>query len=105
MENKYNLVVYPKAELDMDDIFNYIYSVLHNTSAAIKQIEDFESALNKVCSFPESCPLVENEYIANKSLRKLIVNNYIVFYIADKLKKEIQVVRVLYGMMNYADIL
>jgi len=105
MASNYSLKIYPKAVQDMNGIFDYIYSTLCNPTAAIKQITDFETALNNVCVFPESCPLVNNEYITNKNLRKLIVNNYIVFYIADKDKQEIQVIRVLYGMMNYADIL
>ena len=52
-----------------------------------------------MCAFPESCPYINNEYVKDKSLRKLIVNNYIAFYrVRDN---EIQVVRVLYGMRNY----
>ena len=41
----------------------------------------------------------------DRTLRKLIVNNYIVFYRADKNREEIQVVRALYGMMDYEKLL
>ena len=40
-----------------------------------------------------------------KTLRKLIVNNYIVFYRAVHDGREIQVVRVLYSMMDYERLL
>ena len=97
--NKYQLKIFPMAILDMEQIFDYIAVELCNATAAIGQINDFEKAFENVCTFPESCPYINNEYVKNKSLRKLIVNNYISFYrIKDN---EIQVVRVLYGMRNY----
>ena len=97
--NKYQLKIYPLARLDMEQIFNYIAVELCNPTAAIGQINDFEKAFDNICSFPESYPFINNEYVKDKSLRKLVVNNYIAFYrIRDK---EIQVVRVLYGMRNY----
>ena len=87
------------ARLDMEQIFNYIAVELCNPKAAIGQINDFEKAFENVCTFPESCPYINKEYGKDKSLRKLIVNNYIAFYrIKDN---EIQVIRVLYGMRNY----
>ena len=47
--------------------------------------------------------LTDNEYVRDKTLRKLVVNNYIAFYRATD--SEIQVIRVIYGMRNFADIL
>ena len=47
--------------------------------------------------------LTDNEYVRDKTLRKLVVNNYIVFYRATD--SEIQVIRVIYGMRNFTDIL
>ena len=83
----------------MEQIFEYIAGELCNPTAAIGQINDFEKAFENVCSFPESQPLINNEYVKDKSLRKMVVNNYIAFYrVKDN---EIQVVRVLYGMSNY----
>ena len=97
--NKYQLKIFPMARLDMEQIFDYIAVELCNPTAAIGQINDFEKAFENVCTFPESCPYINSEYVKDKSLRKLIVNNYIAFYrIKDN---EIQVVRVLYGMRNY----
>lgn len=97
--NKYQLKIFPMARLDMEQIFDYIAVELCNPTAAIGQINDFEKAFENVCAFPESCPYINNEYVKDKSLRKLIVNNYIAFYrVKDN---EIQVVRVLYGMRNY----
>ena len=76
---------------------------MSNPTAALGQINDFEKAFENVCTFPESCPYINNEYVKDKSLRKLIVNNYIAFY---RIKDDqIQIVRVLYGMQNYQSLL
>lgn len=101
--NKYQLKIFPMAKLDMEQIFDYIVVRLCNPTAAIRQINVFEKAFETICTFPESCPYINNEYVKDKSLCKLIVNNYIAFYrIRDN---EIQVVRVLYGMRNYEALL
>ncbi len=103
MTNNYRLKIFPAAQADMESIFTYIAEELKNPAAAIGQIDDFEKAFEKICVFPESCPLVDNEYVKDRTLRKLIVNHYIAFFrIADR---DIQVVRVLYGMRNYQDLL
>ena len=96
---KCKLNIFPLAQADMEQIFEYIAVELCNPTAAIGQINDFERALNNVCAFPESCLYICNEYVKDKTLRKLVVNNYIIFYrVKDE---EIQVIRVLYGMRNY----
>ena len=102
---KYALIVLPRAAQDMEGIFDYIATELKNKSAAVKQISDFQQALNRVCEMPQSCSLINNEYVNEKGLRKLIVNNYIVFYKDSIDNKEIQVIRVLYGMTDFESIL
>ena len=105
MESKFLLHIYPQAAEDMEHIFDHIYNKLCNPTAAIKHLNDFEAALDTICYAPFSCPLVSNEYIKDNTLRKLIVNSYIVFYRPDEDEQTIEVVRVLYGMMNFKDIL
>ena len=103
MANNYRLKIFPLAQADMEGIFSYLSEELKNPRAAIDQINDFEKGFENICAFPDSCPLVDNEYVKDKTLRKLLVNNYIAFFrIQDG---EIQVVRVLYGMRNYQELL
>ena len=103
MANKFELKIFPLAMQDLEQIFDYIANELCNFSAAIKQINDFERAFENICAFPESFPCIKNEYVKEKSLRKLIVNNYIAFYRIRN--NQVQVIRVLYGMRNYETIL
>ncbi|MBQ8885910.1 MAG: type II toxin-antitoxin system RelE/ParE family toxin [Clostridia bacterium] len=103
MGNNHALNIFPSAQADMEQIFEYIALELCNPAAAIGLIDEFEKGFENVCAFPESCPYIQNEYVKDKSLRKLVIQNYIAFY---RVKAgEIQVVRVLYGMRNYEALL
>lgn len=101
--NKYNIKISPMAQYDMEQIFYYISVELSNPTAAEKQISNFEKAFENICIFPESCPYINNNYVKEKSLRKLVINNYIAFYRVKN--NEIHIVRVLYGMCNYETLL
>lgn len=96
---KYSLRIYPKAKKDLEDIFSYISNELLNYKAALDLIEKFEEALNNICYFPELCPLIDNEFVKDNTIRRLVVNNYNVFY--RFINNEVQVVRVLSSMNNY----
>ncbi len=103
MQNNYTFKLSPLAAEDLEQIFNYIAIELCNPSAAIALINDFESAFDNICKFPKSCSKINNDYVKDKNLRKLIINNYIAFY--REKNNEIHIVRVLYGMRNYENIL
>ncbi|MCD8371734.1 MAG: type II toxin-antitoxin system RelE/ParE family toxin [Clostridia bacterium] len=96
---KCKLKIYPAAQTDMEQIFKYINEELCNPSAANDLINDFYKSLDNACMFPESCPLINNEYVKDRTLRKMVVSNYIIFYRVRG--DEVQVVRVLYGMSDY----
>lgn len=103
MKSKYNLLIYPLAKKDMESIFQYIGDELCNPAAALRLIRSFEKAFEHICLFPESCPYVQNENVRDRTLRKLVVKKYIVFYRVRN--QQIQIIRVLYGMRNYEELL
>lgn len=103
MENKYKLEIYPLAQKDMEQVFAYIAHKLGNPKSAEKQINDFEEALQHICKYPESCPLINNIYVKDQNVRKLIVNKYIVFYRV--FDGRVQVIRVLHKLQNYVALL
>ncbi len=80
MAKNLKLKISAKALQDMENIFKYISVDLANPSASDKLMQEMRNCLNTVCEFPESCPKVNNEYFKDKTLRKLIVSNYIIFY-------------------------
>lgn len=103
MSKNLALKISPLAKTDLESIFEYIAVDLCNRSAAFDQVAAFKKAFDRICDFPESYPLVENEYVKDKNLRKIVVNNYVAFYRVTE--DEAVIVRVLYGMRNYQSIL
>ena len=55
--------------------------------------------------FPYSCSFVLDEPLKNRGYRKLIVDNYIVFYLVNEMEKQVVVMRILYGAQNYQNLL
>lgn len=94
-----------KAKEDLDMIINYISNNLCNPSAAKSFFEHLFDYLDNLCLFPESCPLVENEFIKRKDIRKSVIDNYILYYFYDKDDSIIFVLRIVYGKMSINEIL
>jgi len=40
----------------------------------------------------------------NKDIRRIMINNYIMYYLADEKQQEITIVRIVYGKRNLEDI-
>ena len=103
MGNNFEVVIFPLAQADMEEIFNYISNNLKNKIAAGKLINDFKRTIEIIRIFPESFPLINNEYVNDKNIRKVSLKNYIIFYRI--VNYEIQIIRVLHGLQKYEKLL
>ncbi len=102
---KFTLKFTPKAYEDIEEIYNYISGSLFAEVAANNLLEKIEERVMKLEEFPFSCNYVSDEVLKSKGYRKLIVDNYLVFYIIDEKNKKVVIVRILFGAQNYNDIL
>lgn len=93
------------AKEDLDNTLSYISKELCNPIAAKNLFEKIEKKIDMICDFPESCPVVENEFVVRKDIRKSIVDNYIIYYIFEEDKKIISILRIVYGRRNLDEIL
>ena len=100
--NKYVVKVSPKAVEDLDEIYKYISESLHNPDAAGKLMNKIESGIKRLNIFPFSCELTTDEILRDRGYRKLIVENYIVFYLIRN--KNVLIMRVLYSAQKYDDL-
>jgi plasmid stabilization system protein ParE len=55
--------------------------------------------------FPESGAPVDNEFLADKTVRKLSVDNYVIYYKAHYEEKVISIIRIVYAKRNLDEIL
>lgn len=95
----------PKAADDLDKIYRYISEELFATSSAINILDRIEKEIMRLREFPFSCNYLVDEYLRNKGYRKLIVDNYIVFYLINEDNKQVVIMRALYGKQKYENLL
>ena len=104
-EEIYRLKFTPKASEDLEQIYIYISQKMFAEIAANNLLEKIESSVMRLESFPYSCSYVSDDALKSKGYRKLIVDNYIVFYLVNETDKQVIIMRILYGAQIYQDLL
>jgi len=103
--SNYGLKFTPIAEEDLDEIYGYISTKLFAEMAAVNLMDKIENAIKRLARFPFSCSLVSDKHLKDRGYRRLIVDNYIVFYLANEAEQKVIIMRVLYGASKYQDVL
>lgn len=78
---KYNVQITDEALRDMEDIYRYIAEKLKSLENALGQYNRIADAVLSLELFPERNRLVEFEPERSSGLRRMLVDNYSVFYI------------------------
>lgn len=104
-ENRFEIILTPSALNDMRGIYEYITETLLSGTAAENLIDKIEDRILQLEMFPYSCELVQDEALRTKGYRKLIIDNYIVFYKVEDIEGQVVIMRILYGAQNYLGIL
>ena len=101
----YQIKFTPIASEDLEEIYRYISQELYAEGAAVKLMEKIEWSVMRLKEYPFSCNFVEDEFLKRKGYRKLVIDNYIVFYLVDEVGEKVKVMRILYGRQNYQSLL
>lgn len=94
-----------RAEQDLDVILHYIAVDLDNPLAAKSLFNKMFQIIDSATVFPESGAVIDNEFVVDKTVRKLLVDNYVIYYKALHEEKTICIVRIVYGKRNLDEIL
>lgn len=106
MDFNYSYRFTSKAEQDLDEILHYITYTLCSPLSAKNLAKKIFEHIDSVRMFPESGPVVENEFLtAAITVRKIIVDNYIVYYTVSNSDKTIIIIRIVYGKRNLDEIM
>ena len=90
---EYYVEISGKALEDMNSIFLYIANQLQAPQTAQNQYDRIAGGIQSLRYFPERCKTVDCKW--SPTLRRLLVNNYCVFYYIEN--DCVKVVRVLYS--------
>lgn len=95
----------PLAYEDLDEIDTYISETLLNPQAAESLLEEMEQSIRRLGHFPYTGSPVADVSLADRGYRKLVVKNYLIFYLVDTKQKQIVIMRILYGAREYHNFL
>jgi toxin ParE1/3/4 len=101
----YALVITEAAEADLDGIADYFSYELKEPIAALHQLARIEEAMTTLEELPERHGIVQDKYLESKGIRKLLMDNYLIFYTVNKSINTINIVRVLHGRRDWESIL
>ena len=78
---RYTVEITNEALTDMDQLYNHIAYVLQSPENAINQYNRIADAILTLDTLDERIHIVESEPEQNKEMRRLLVDNYSVFYV------------------------
>ncbi len=101
----YSIQITEPAEQDLYEIGSYISKELLEPETAKKVISKIAKGIYSLEDMPLRNPLVADESLAYKGIRKIMVDNYIVFYIVNEESKRVTIIRILYGKRDWLNLL
>lgn len=101
----YQVHITRTAERDLINASDHIEFVLKNPQAAEDLLDEAESKINALSTFPEKFALVDDAVLSSWGIRFTIVKNYLAFYLINEQTAIVHVVRFLYGKSDWVSIL
>ncbi len=102
---KYSIMITEPAEADLLEIADYIANELKEPSAAQQLMARLVESIFVLEQLPFRYALVSDERLAYQGIRKLAVENYLVFYIVSEKNKLVTIIRILYGKREWNNLL
>lgn len=102
---KYEVIYTQKALNDLRGIHRYIEFDLHAPDAARKLSDKIMTEIEKLDDMPERFSLYEKSPWKERGLRKMNVENFIVFYLPIKKQKHVLILSIMYGRRDIQKIL
>ena len=101
----YKLEYLPVAQRDMVESVRYISSALQNPAAADRLAMELVNAAESVLTFPYALPAYQPIRPLKREYRKILVQNFLMFYWVDEKKKLVTVARVVYAKRDISRLL
>lgn len=105
MDSKYSYRFTEQAINDFEEILDYLYVNLENPIAAKNLQKKIFERIDLLRVFPDSGSSVNNEFLSDKTVRKVVVNNDIIYSKVHHDDEMITIVRIIYGKRNLDEIL
>lgn len=101
----YYIQIAEPAEKDLNEIALYISKELLEPETAKKVISKVAKGIFSLEELPLRNAVVADEKLAHLGIRKIMVDNYIVFYIVNEESKTVTIIRILYSRREWINLL
>ncbi|MGN0342371.1 MAG: type II toxin-antitoxin system RelE/ParE family toxin [Roseburia sp.] len=96
MAEVYEVKITTQAQEQMEEIVDYISHELFAPDAANNLLDKMEKSIYALSEFPEHYQLIEEEPWRTEGIRKIVVNNFLIYYWVDKVNRKVQITAVIY---------
>lgn len=97
--NKYIIEYSSNSKPDIIEIKKYIKYNLQEPIIANNLIAKIRKTIEKLANNPELYSIIDDDFMKKQEIRKVVIDNYIVFYrIKDNF---VEIIRVIYGKRNW----
>ncbi|KNY27632.1 type II toxin-antitoxin system mRNA interferase toxin, RelE/StbE family [Pseudobacteroides cellulosolvens] len=103
--SKFEIEITESAENDLFDIGNYIAKELLEPKIAKKIVDGIGQAIFSLEEMPLRNNLVTDERLALQGIRKILIDNYIIFYTVTEQDKIVTIIRILYGKRDWLNLI
>jgi plasmid stabilization system protein ParE len=93
---KYDVLLYPKAYRDIEEIYSYLANEKLKPGIARGQTDHIWDAISSLELYPDS----HQERLTGRGYRQMIIDNYIAIFKIDEEQRKVFVVTVQYGARN-----
>ena len=97
---KYEVLLYPKAHRDIEEIYSYLAIEKQEPSIAKSLTDRIWDAIFSLETYPEAHQDRLTGRYADKGYNQLIIDNYIAVYKINKKERKVYVITVQYGGRN-----
>lgn len=94
----------PASKQDLKSVYTYIAYDLQAKDTARRQVDRIRKEIRSLSDLPERYAPVDWEPWHGMGMRKMSVDNYLVFYLVHHKTREVEIVRIFYGGRDAAGI-
>ena len=103
--DSYRIIITPDAEYDLIELQNYITDVLLSREIAKRYIHTIRTEISSLSEMPARHKPVDDELWHSRGIRKIMVNNFFVYYRIDEEQKKVFILNVIYARRDQLRIL
>lgn len=103
--DKFHIKFTPQAAEHLKNIINYIMNDLKSPGAARNTLRKLKEGIEKLDIFPERYPLINEQNYADEGIRKILVNNFYVYYWIDTKNLSVNIIAIIYAKRDQLSVL